>query len=165
MTKPPVGSEIDTRELRDVLGAFPTGVTVVSCPGIDGSARGMTANSFNSISLDPAVVAWNIAHTAPSYPHFAAAQHFSFSILAGNQLEPCMQFARPAEDKFAGISIEHDDNGVPVIVDCAAWIQCRKSGSFEVGDHTIILGQVERLQDNGHAPLFFAKGNFGEAPT
>src|ERR1700709_2614727 len=92
----------DSRELRQVLGAFVTGVTVITPLDKDGKPTALTANSFTSVSLAPPLILWSQSLTAPSHPVFREAERFVVNILADDQVAISNQFARGRDDKFAG---------------------------------------------------------------
>lgn len=95
----------DPRAFRRALGNFATGVTIMTA-AFAGKRVGVTANSFNSVSLDPALILWSIDKRSTSYEVFEAASHFAVNILAADQIDLSNQFARPSDDKFAGIEVE-----------------------------------------------------------
>jgi 3-hydroxy-9,10-secoandrosta-1,3,5(10)-triene-9,17-dione monooxygenase reductase component len=99
-------AQLDPKELRRVLGTFATGVTVITTRTIDGTSVGLTANSFNSVSLDPPMVLWSLAKTARSRSAFEAAQHWAVHILAADQEELANRFASRGTDKFVGLTLE-----------------------------------------------------------
>jgi flavin reductase (DIM6/NTAB) family NADH-FMN oxidoreductase RutF/DNA-binding IclR family transcriptional regulator len=158
MAELPVG--FDARELRQVLGTFVTGVTVVSTIDDQGRPHGLTANSFTSVSLDPPLVLWSQAVKAPSHPVYCDAERFVVNILAEDQLDVSNRFARPSADKFAGLATRPGLGGVPLLEGCAAWIECRKVQSIQGGDHMVFLGQVERIERNDRKPLIFGGGRY-----
>jgi flavin reductase (DIM6/NTAB) family NADH-FMN oxidoreductase RutF len=127
----------NARLFRDALGRFATGVTVVTIMGPDGP-MGFTANSFSSLSLDPALVLWSPAKASQRYPYFARGG-------AG----------------FDGLDWRLNDEGVPVMSGALARFDCLRHATHEGGDHLIIVGQVLRLALEEGEPLVFAKGKFG----
>jgi len=151
---------IDTRELRKVLGTFVTGVTVVTALDSDYKRVGLTANSFSSVSLDPPLVLWSLARTAPSHHMFLGARQFAISILADDQYGLSNQFARPSADKFTGVETVKGHGGVPLIAGAAAWIECDAEVNYPGGDHTIFLGRVRRFQHHERRPLAFGGGRY-----
>lgn len=153
-------TRFDARELRHVLGAFVTGVTVITSVDEHGKAHGLTANSFSSVSLDPPLVLWSQSLTAPSHPVFAAADRFVVNILAEDQIGISNQFARGGADKFASCQVREGLGGVPLIEGCAAYLECRKVNSYPGGDHMVFLGQVERIERAQRKPLVFGGGRY-----
>ncbi|HEY8357165.1 MAG TPA: flavin reductase [Ramlibacter sp.] len=151
---------VDTRELRRVLGAFVTGVTVVTTIDAQGRPYGVTANSFTSVSLDPPLILWNQALKAPSHPAFRDAPHFAVNILAEDQVWVSQRFATPAADKFAAVPVRSGIGGVPLIEGCAAYLECRKEANYPGGDHAIFMGRVEKFGHGARKPLVFGNGRY-----
>ena len=156
----PMPTTFDGRALRDVLGAFVTGVTVVTTVDGEGRPFGLTANSFSSVSLDPPLVLWSQSLKAPSYPVFRDAERFAISILAEHQSGVSQHFARGGPDKFAGVETERGRSGLPLIRDAAAYLECRRVTSYPGGDHAVFLGQVEHIAQGPHRPLAFGHGRY-----
>lgn len=150
-----------TRLFRNALGAFATGVTVVTARATDGSDVGVTANSFNSVSLDPPMILWSIGKTSTSLAAFMTAERFAVHVLAMEQESLSGRFAKTGSDKFAGLEIERGHDGVPLLRGCAARFQCRTAYRHEAGDHIIIVGEVDDFDHDGHAPLAFHSGRYG----
>lgn len=153
----------DPRLFRRALGNFATGVTVMTACGPDGQQVGVTANSFNSVSLDPPLILWSIDKRSGSYPVFRDASHFAVNILAADQIELSNRFARPAEDKFAGLALQTGAGGAPLLEDCAARFVCERHALHEGGDHWIMIGKVVALDDFGRAPLLYHQGSYAMA--
>jgi len=153
----------DPRLFRRALGNFATGVTVMTACGADGQQVGVTANSFNSVSLDPPLILWSIDKRSGSYPVFRDASHFAVNILAADQIELSNRFARPAEDKFAGLAWQTGAGGAPLLEDCAARFVCERHAQHDGGDHWIMIGKVVALDDFGRAPLLYHQGSYAMA--
>jgi flavin reductase (DIM6/NTAB) family NADH-FMN oxidoreductase RutF len=151
------------RELRDVFGAFATGVTVVTTVDGQGAYQGVTANSFSSLSLDPPLVLWSQALGARSFPAFRDARHFLVNILAADQLEVSRRFAASGPDKFAGLTVQRVQTGLPALPGCCAWLECRKVGMHPGGDHMIHIGEVLSFAHHPRPPLVFFRGRYGVA--
>lgn len=148
----------DTRSFRRALGNFATGVTVVTAQTAEGVKAGVTANSFNSVSLDPPLVLWSIDKKSGSYDVFNSASHFAVNILTSNQIDLSNQFARNNTDKFAGITTETGLGNAPLLSDCSARFQCEKYQQIDAGDHWILIGKVVAFDDFGRAPLVYHQG-------
>lgn len=161
-TKPSSGVD-DPRLFRRALGNFATGVTVITACSPDGQHVGVTANSFNSVSLDPPLILWSIDKRSGSYPVFAAASHFAVNILAADQVSLSNRFARPSDDRFAGVPHTQGAGGAPLLEDCAARFQCERHAIHDGGDHWIMLGKVVALDDFGRAPLIYHQGSYAMA--
>ncbi|WP_140920950.1 p-hydroxyphenylacetate 3-hydroxylase reductase component [Limnobaculum xujianqingii] len=151
---------LDPRAFRRALGNFATGVTIVTAALPDGTKVGVTANSFNSVSLDPPLVLWSIDKRSGSYPVFEQATHFAINVLAADQVNLSNQFARPQDDKFAGVDIETGAGGAPLFIDCSARFQCEKYQQVDGGDHWIMIGKVVAFDDCGRAPLVYHQGSY-----
>ncbi|WP_415404270.1 flavin reductase family protein [Tateyamaria sp. SN3-11] len=148
-----------SRQLRDAFGKFATGITVITAPSVDGPI-GIVANSFSSVSLDPALVLWSVDRTARRFPYFDAADHYAIHVLAAEQQDLCTQVARNAH---ALNDLPHTLNadGVPLIDHCLARFECRRVAAHDAGDHVIVVGQVQRTEMRDGQPLTFYGGNFG----
>jgi flavin reductase (DIM6/NTAB) family NADH-FMN oxidoreductase RutF len=151
----------DPQEFRAALGLFATGVTIVTARTADGVPVGLTANSFNSVSLNPPLVLWSLRSAALSMPAFARGSHYAIHILAAEQLELARRFATPGIDRFAGLAFELGSGGVPLIPGCAALFECANRSQYEEGDHVIFVGEVERSRHRaGAQPLIFHGGRY-----
>lgn len=153
-------TEIDPRAFRRALGNFATGVTIITAKGADGATVGVTASSFNSLSLDPPLILWSSKKDARSCAVFETASHFAVNILAADQLEMSNHFARQQEDKFADVDWEEGIGGAPVFSNCAGRFQCETYDKLEGGDHWIFVGKVVDFDDFGRPPLCFHQGSY-----
>jgi 4-hydroxyphenylacetate 3-hydroxylase, reductase component len=151
---------IDPRAFRRALGNFATGVTIVTATAPDGNKVGVTANSFNSVSLEPPLVLWSIDKRSGSYEVFEQASHFAVNVLAADQIDLSNRFARPRDDKFEGVPYEPGAGGAPLLNDCAARFQCQKYQQVDGGDHWILIGQVVAFDDCGRSPLLYHQGAY-----
>lgn len=150
----------DPGRLRQCLGHFATGVTVVTCAAADGSPRGITANSFSSVSLEPPLVLWNIAKVSNSLQAYLGADHFAINILAAEQQAMSEHFARTDHTRFNGIEYARSPEKVPILPGTIACLECRTHDIHDCGDHYIIIGEVSRFRSNGGAPLIFSHGAY-----
>ena len=146
------------RELRSALGAFASGVTVVTCRGPHGPL-GFTASSFTSVSLDPPLVLWCPSILSLRHDAFVSAHHFAIHVLAVHQTDLALRFAARADD-FNGIAWRESDRGVPQFGDCLARLDCRHFAAHGAGDHTIVIGQIEQVTHRPGSPLVFARGAY-----
>ena len=153
--------EFDQRSFRSALGRFATGVTVITARGADGRPVGVTANSFNSVSLDPPLVLWSLARTSASLDAYESADEFAIHILGIEQEHLSNRFATRGADKFEGMDVDHA--GVPLLDGCAARFHCRKVQRHEVGDHILFIGEVMAFEACEDAPLLYLQGKYGEA--
>ncbi|MGH6694737.1 flavin reductase [Sphingopyxis sp.] len=153
----------DAIAYRSALGAFATGVTIVTTRTGAGEDCGLTANSFNSVSLDPPMVLWSLARTSQSMNAFQGAAHFAVHILAADQEALSNGFAKRGADKFAGTKIERGEADVPLLTGCTARFQCRTAYQYEGGDHIIFVGEVIAFDHEDRAPLLFHGGRYALA--
>jgi flavin reductase (DIM6/NTAB) family NADH-FMN oxidoreductase RutF len=154
---------VDARQFRQTLGAFPTGVCLVTTVSDHGKGEGMTINSFTSVSLDPPLILWSIRDDARSAEVFLRARSFNLSVLTCDQQALGMHFAKPAFDKFEGFAdqFEIGANKVPRLKDSVATFECSTYSRHQEGDHTILLGRVDRFSRTDKAPLLFHSGQMG----
>jgi flavin reductase (DIM6/NTAB) family NADH-FMN oxidoreductase RutF len=155
--------QIDKRELRNILGTFVTGVTVVTTLAADGSPRGVTVNSFASVSLDPPLVLWSQGLSTHSYPVFRDAERFVVNILAHDQVHLSKLFSSPVHDRFSDLAYSSGLGGMPVLAGCSAILECRKVATYPGGDHAVFLGEIENCRRDEHQPLAFSHGRYSIA--
>lgn len=150
-----------TREFRAALGMFATGVTIVTARTAQDQVIGLTANSFNSVSLDPPLVLWSLAQAAASLPAFRAGSHYAINVLAADQKLLAERFAAKGADRWSGVEFTEGDCGAPLLVGSAATFECFNRSRYEEGDHVIFVGEVERCTWRpGASPLLFHGGRF-----
>ncbi|MEL6452140.1 MAG: flavin reductase family protein [Pseudomonadota bacterium] len=152
-----------SRMLRDAFGKFATGITVITAPSADGPVA-IVANSFSSVSLDPALVLWSVDRGARRFPYFEAADHYAIHVLAAEQQEVCTLAARDVH-MLAGHPHTLNADGVPLIDHCLARFECRRVAAHDAGDHVIIVGQVQRTEMRAGQPLTFFGGQFGSVSS
>lgn len=153
----------DPQDLRHALGTFATGVTIVTARGDDGEPVGITANSFNSVSMDPPMVLWSLAMNARSLPVFERAKHWNVHVLASDQEALSNRFARVGEDKFGGLALDDGVTEAPLIPGCSARFQCRTAFQYEGGDHVIFVGEVVDYDRTPSPPLVYVTGGYALA--
>jgi flavin-dependent trigonelline monooxygenase, reductase component len=146
--------------IRGAFSNFLTGVTVVCTIDRNGRARGFTANSFTSVSLDPPLVLVCLAKTASSHDIFRQCDSFSVNVLSEQQRELSKVFASKSADKFSKVDIRSAATGAPVIAGCLSWFDCTVFDCVEAGDHIILVGRVESFLGGQGAPLGFWRGNY-----
>lgn len=139
---------------------FVTGVTIVTNSDVDGSPRGMTANSFTSVSLDPPMVLVCIGNHAASYPVFERSGGFAVNVLSDQHRGLAELFASQARDKFDHVDIRLGKGGAPVIDGSLAWLDCKTVNRVEAGDHLILIGEVVDFGTNAGSPLAYCQGGF-----
>ncbi len=148
-------------DFRAALGMFATGVTIVTARGADGVPVGLTANSFNSVSLTPPLVLWSLARSAGSMPAFERGSHYAINILAADQHALAERFASKAADRFEGLSFREGAGGALILEGAAAVFECFNRSRYEEGDHVIFVGEVERCEQRaGAQPLIFHGGRY-----
>jgi flavin reductase (DIM6/NTAB) family NADH-FMN oxidoreductase RutF len=152
--------EFDTRHFRQALSQFATGVTVITTRLEDGSFLGLTASSFNSVSLTPPLVLWSLSKTSGSLPVFSGNSHYVINILAADQAELAERFARRSANRFEGVDFELSHTGLPILKGGAAWFECHNRSRYPEGDHVIFVGEVERCDMHVKQVLVFHGGRF-----
>ncbi len=158
VARPP---DFSPHEFRASLGMFATGVTVVTARSASGKPVGLTANSFNSVSLNPPLVLWSLAHTAASMATFATGQHYAINVLGADQQALAEQFAARGLDRWAGVDFFDGENGAPILTGAIASFECFNRSQYTEGDHVIFVGEVERCRHRaGSQPLVFHGGQF-----
>ena len=147
-------------QLRDALGRFGTGVTIVTAPGTDGPAA-ITVNSFSSVSLAPPLVLWCIERNSSRFEQFNNANEYSIHVLGTAQQQLCMEVARNPQ-RLHNEGLRHNQYGVPVLDDCQVRFDCAKEASHVAGDHVILVARVRRVHTyNDNTPLAFYRGSTG----
>ncbi len=140
---------------------FATGVTIVTARTATGELVGLTANSFNSVSLDPPLVLWSLSKAAGSMPALSTGSHYAINILAADQKELAERFAGKRQDRWEGVAFTDGIAGSPLLEGAAASFECFNRSRYEEGDHVIFVGEVERCSHRpGAAPLLFHGGKF-----
>jgi len=156
------------RQLRDCLGRFATGVTVMTCKPPGRAPNGITVNSFSSVSLDPALVLWSIARDSRSTAAFLDAGAFVVNILAEDQQALSVHFAQSERPDFARIENLRESEvieGQPVLPDCLAYLHCRTCVVHDGGDHHILLGEVVEFElGRDTKPLVYYRGRYITSP-
>ncbi|WP_168399317.1 p-hydroxyphenylacetate 3-hydroxylase reductase component [Acinetobacter indicus] len=152
--------QIDPMKFRRALGNFATGVTIMTAQNAKGEKVGVTANSFNSVSLDPALILWSIDKKSSSFHVFEQATHFAVNILSGSQIELSNKFSRRNIDKYEGTSYREGAGAAPILDNCSAVFECERHQILEGGDHWIIVGKVVNFYDEGRSPLVYHQGAY-----
>lgn len=156
MTQP----TFDTKAFRSALGTFTTGVTIITATAEDGTQVGLTANSFNSVSLDPPLVLWSLAKSALSVPVFTESKHWNVHVLSVEQEHLSGRFASKGEDKFADLTLDDGITNAPLLHNCTARFQCRTAFTHDGGDHIIFIGEVLAFDQQDLPPLVFQSGQY-----
>lgn len=150
--------DIDSAQFRQVLGHFPTGVTVITGLDADGNPRGVTIGSFTSVSLDPPLVGFLPGKSSTSWPAIAETGRFLVNVLGSSQGELCWRFAKDSESRCDGLEWVPAPSGLPILPGVVAWIDCSIEHVYEMGDHWFVLGRVNELAhsaDVSDAMVFF----------
>lgn len=151
----------DPRTLRDALGCFATGVTVVTCVGDDGVEFGLTVNSFTSVSLDPPLLLVCIAKRARCAAPLIEATHFAINVLQTGQQPASIRFSTPEEDRFGATPWGTGETGAPLLMDSLGVFECERFGVHDGGDHHILVGRVIRARfDAALDPLLYFRGRY-----
>jgi flavin reductase (DIM6/NTAB) family NADH-FMN oxidoreductase RutF len=151
---------IDKNELRRVMGHFATGVSIITTVAKDGQLFGLTANALTSVSLVPPLLLICVDKSAESYPHFGESKLFTVNVLSADQEDLSRRFATKGENKFHGVSYRIGANGAPILNNVLAYMECRIVATYEGGDHTIYLGEIEEASSLEGQPLLFYRGGY-----
>lgn len=150
----------DSRQLRNALGRFPTGVTVITTRTPGGKMEGLTANSFSALSLDPPLVLWSINRKSQSVAGFLASGHFAINVLRAEQTDLSHRFATPREDKFEDLAVAQGVGGSPLLEGVLANFECETETTIEGGDHLLFVGRVHKIAYGEGEPLIFNSGRY-----
>ena len=152
----------DSKAFRNALGAFPTGIAVVTASGADAHV-GITINSFTSVSLAPPLVLWCIDRKSARYPTFASAPGFTISILGSVHKEVSSRLAKSGEHSLDGVALMPTQLGPPALADALAVFECARENVWDAGDHAVLIGRVLRFarHDDAGAPLVYFRGRYG----
>ncbi|WP_242674721.1 flavin reductase family protein [Phytopseudomonas daroniae] len=151
---------IDPGALRQAFGTFATGVTVITTHDVDGQPRGMTANSFTSVSLNPPLLLVCVGKTALSYGAFTSSDCFAVNLLHEGQTDTSAIFASKSPDKFQNVKHDIVHTGAPILVDSLTWFDCTVDQRMEAGDHIVLIGQVRAFGTSPKRPLCFCRGSY-----
>jgi flavin reductase (DIM6/NTAB) family NADH-FMN oxidoreductase RutF len=157
--------QFDAAQFRQALSQFATGVTVITTRLADGSFRGLTASSFNSVSLAPPLVLWSLGVGANSLPIFSGNSHYVINVLGAEQAHLAQRFSRRTDNPFAATEYELSRTGQPILKGVSAWFECHNRSRYPEGDHVIFVGEVEECAVHPQAPLIFHGGRFGSFQT
>lgn len=146
--------------MRDVLGQFATGVTVITARTRDGALVGFTANSFNSVSLDPPLIVWSLALRSRSLAVFQGTARYAVNVLAHDQIDLARRFSRPHADRFDGVQFRLGLAAAPLIEGCAAWLECGHHALHPAGDHMLFIGHVDACAHQAVPPLVWHGGRY-----
>lgn len=153
---------ISNDEFRSALSRFASGVTVVTTKDAAGKFHGMTVSAFCSVSMEPPLVLVSILKTTPCYHAFEESKVFAVNILSEGQQAISNHFANRHDDKFDGIEYEEGIYGLPILNGCLANLECKLRHSYDGGDHTIFVGQIEKATVHEGKPLVYFRGKYRE---
>ncbi|MBL8473131.1 MAG: flavin reductase family protein [Rhodocyclaceae bacterium] len=156
---------MDTREFRRALGCFATGITVITARDAAGMPVGLTANSFNSVSLDPPLVLWSLSLYSNNLAAFQNCSHWAVNVLAADQQALSQRFAQTEGNRFGGLDFSEGLGGAPLLEGCCARFECRNETHYAGGDHLIFLGEVERYERFERPPLLYFGGRYRQLGT
>ena len=151
----------DSRTLRDALGCFATGVTVVTCLDQSEGPAGLTVNSFTSVSLDPPLLLVCVHKLAAAADPLTRASHFAINVLQTGQQPASITFSTRVEDRFGCTPWSTGENGAPILEDSMGVFECENYAVYDGGDHHILVGQVVKASfDPNLDPLLFFRGRY-----
>jgi flavin reductase (DIM6/NTAB) family NADH-FMN oxidoreductase RutF len=152
----------DTRAFRQALGCFPTGVAVVTATEPGCGHKGITVNSFASVSLDPPLVLWCIDRKSDRFPAFTKAKSYTISLLGTAHEDVSSRLAKQGAHSLKGIGLIETSLGPPALADALAVFECESEAVHQAGDHAILVGRVVRFaKREAGAPLVFFQGRYG----
>lgn len=151
---------VDADAFRSALGRFASGVTVVTTCTADGTDHGMTASAFCSVSLDPPLILVCVEKIASMHDAITSCAHFSVNVLAHNQEQIARRFAESDGNRFDGVGFSRGAHSMPVIDDALAVLECKRATTYDGGDHTIIVGEVETAVWRDDKPLLYYRGGY-----
>lgn len=162
VSSPQLSTRVDAPSMRRAMGAFATGVAVITTISQDGKPQGMTINSVTSVSLDPPILLVCLTNDARTSTAVINSGQFAISILGTRQERIARLFAARGENHFAGLPLTFGRHYVPVIPDAVAHLECTVENSVAVGDHIVVFGNVQRTCSRDGLPLLFLRGQFGD---
>nr|WP_077620311.1 flavin reductase family protein [Bacillus sinesaloumensis] len=157
-------NQTKVQTFKDVMGNYPTGVTVVTTTDENGVPLGLTVNSFASVSLDPLLILWSIDKRVSTYDIFTKTDKFAVHVLAGDQADICALFASKGTDRFGNCEWEMSDNNLPILKGAAGVLHCKTIKTVEAGDHMILIGEVVKVENDSKPPLLYHNRKFDRIP-
>ena len=155
---------IDSETYRAVLGRFASGIVVITLRGNDGVDHGMTVSAFCSLSLEPTLVLVCIDHAASMHPLMLEHPTFGVNILSSEQEAYSRRFAAEEDDRFDGIAYTRGENGVVLLADALAHMECHVVRHYDAGDHTIFIAEIDRAEPTAAEgrPLLYYRGGYAQ---
>lgn len=152
---------VDADQFRQLLGRFATGVTVVTARSASGAPIGMTASSLASVSLDPPLLLVAVDRRNDMHDALKTAPHFAINILTADQEILSRRFASTDPNRFDGVGYREGRNGLPLLNDVVAHIECAMHGAVPGGDHTVYFGLVTGGDVTDLRPLIYYRSGYG----
>ncbi len=150
---------------KQIMGSYPTGVTIVTTTDSQANPWGLTVNSFASVSLDPLLVLWCIDRRASSLEAFKKSAHYAVHVLAADQKDLCWAFAGKEPDRFSKANWSLSENQLPILSDSLGVFECKKVQEVDAGDHVILIGEVIGIQKQDKEPMLYFRRNVGAIPA
>lgn len=150
---------------KQIMGSYPTGVTIVTTVDSDGEPVGLTVNSFASVSLDPLMVLWCIDKRFSALGAFMTSDKFAVHVLAEDQKDACWTFAGKVPDRFSKVEWSFSSQQLPVISGSLGVFECKKVQQIDAGDHYILVGEVIELEKHEKEPMLYFRRNVGAIPA
>jgi flavin reductase (DIM6/NTAB) family NADH-FMN oxidoreductase RutF len=151
---------IEKNQLRQVMGHFATGVTIITTVNKEGQLHGLTANAFTSVSLEPPLLLISVDKKAESWPAFEESKVFTVNILGDDQEGLSRKFAVSGGNKFEGVAYRRGANGAAILEGALAFIECTLYAAYEGGDHSLYLGEIQEAAIREGKPLVFFRGGY-----
>ncbi|HEY1849421.1 MAG TPA: flavin reductase family protein [Candidatus Binataceae bacterium] len=151
---------IEKNQLRQVMGHFATGVTIITTVNKEGQLHGLTANAFTSVSLEPPLLLISVDKKAESWPAFEESKVFTVNILGDDQEALSRKFAVSGGNKFEGVAYRRGANGAAILEGALAFIECTLYAAYEGGDHSLYLGEIQEAAVREGKPLVFFRGGY-----
>jgi flavin reductase (DIM6/NTAB) family NADH-FMN oxidoreductase RutF len=151
----------DERQLRDALAQYATGVTILCARAPDHRYVGFTANSFNSVSLNPPLIAWTLSHRSASLAAFESVERYAVNVLSTAQIDLARRFSRPHADRFQNVPFRLGWSDAPLLEGCIAWFECRPHARHRAGDHVLFIGEIMTVERAHGRGLVFHHGHYG----
>lgn len=164
MTTIPVAADgtISSADYREIFGRLPTGVTAITGTPHDDKPLGFIVGTFQSLSMDPPLVAFSVDKSSSTWPWIRSLEEFTANILSTDQLPICKALSRKGPDKFDGLAYEKSPLGTPKFPASTAWIHCRVLHEIVAGDHYVVVGAITEMENGTGDALIFRGGKFGE---
>ena len=150
---------------KQIMGEYPTGVTIVTTIDEEDNPVGLTVNSFASVSIEPLLVLWCIDKRVSSYDAFIKAENFAVHTLSENQADACWAFAGKEPNRFSKVNWKKSDNDLPIIMESLGLLECKTVQQIDAGDHTILIGEVIKISKQDKSPLMYYSRNIGGIPA